>query len=103
MKDIAQRCERFSGADLAALVKEAKLRALTRDLETNADKDSDKNKDDYYSTNRYYREDDDLDEEESPPVVTLHDFELALSKVKPSVTEKDEHKYHELGKRQGKS
>lgn len=72
-------------------MKEAKLRALTRDLEVHSDQQ------DYYSTNRYYKDDSEEDDGEIP-IVTLADFELALTKVKPSVTEKDEQRYHELAR-----
>ena len=70
---VAQRCVRFSGADLAALVKEAKLSALCRDMES-------------------------TEEDQKPIVITREDFEDAFRKVGASVSAEEEKKYLELAK-----
>lgn len=70
LKSIADRCERFSGADLASLVREASINALAR---VNPLEDSD---------------------DKIP--LTAADFELALTKVHPSVSKEDEQKYLKL-------
>jgi ribosome biogenesis ATPase len=64
-----QACEGFSGADLAALVREAQLCALRLAISSG-------------TTNKIE--------------ITSDDFDLALSKVFPSVSKKDELKYQSL-------
>lgn len=71
LQSIAKQCKRFSGADLAALVREAGVEAVSR---------CDFN-------------------EENPNVqviITPEDFEKALRKTAPSVSEEDETKYLQL-------
>lgn len=63
------RCNGFSGADIASLVREASEAALRRNINN----------------------------ESSDLCVTEEDFEIALNKVKPSVTEIDEARYEALG------
>ncbi|KAH9619791.1 hypothetical protein KSS87_006631 [Heliosperma pusillum] len=67
--DIGERCENMSGADLAALVNEAAMAALEEKLTSNTTISSNIN--------------------------SLH-FEQALSKVKPSVSDKIKQSYHKL-------
>jgi len=64
----SNRLERFSGADLNSLVQEAALQALRRSCEV----------------------------VEANPKVTLLDFEVAMQKVKPSISKVDEKLYAEL-------
>ncbi|XP_074274947.1 cell division control protein 48 homolog C-like [Silene latifolia] len=67
--DIGERCENMSGADLAALVNEAAMAALEEKLTSNTTI--------------------------STKINSLH-FEQALSKVKPSVSDKIKQSYHKL-------
>lgn len=61
-----RRCEGYSGADLAALVKEAAIAALSECA---------------------------ADDDEARPVVALRHFEHALGKIAPSVSRRDEQRY----------
>lgn len=61
------RCDGYSGADLAALVKEAAIAALGEGAAG--------------------------DDDDAPPVLALRHFELALAKVLPSVSKRDEQRY----------
>jgi len=73
------RCEGFSGADCAALLREAALAAVTEffvDIEDAMQPDD--------TTKR------------APPQVTPKHFEQALSKVKPSVSPKDRARYDRM-------
>lgn len=67
LEDIAKRTERFSGADLANLVKEAATLAMRRSMDTNT-----------------YSE------------ISKSDFDLVLSRVKPSITLKMKEDYEKL-------
>ncbi|KAN0009647.1 hypothetical protein ACTFIU_006944 [Dictyostelium citrinum] len=63
------RCHSFSGADLSLLVKEAANHAISRGFDNNSTE---------------------------PDTVTMEDFIFALSKIKPSVSRKDELMYDKL-------
>lgn len=71
LEDIAldERCNGYSGADIASLVREASESALKRNI---------------------------LDENQ-PLCVTREDFEVAMNKVKPSVSDIDEARYESIG------
>lgn len=60
-----RRCDGYSGADLAALVKEAAIAALGECAP----------------------------DDDEPPIVRLCHFELALARIAPSVTKRDEARY----------
>ncbi|CDK28521.1 unnamed protein product [Kuraishia capsulata CBS 1993] len=80
-----ERCRNFSGADLSSLVREAGVVALKK---------------------RFFRgvvpdEANIQDEDHSKIFVTGDDLLLALSNVKPSVSDKDRMKYERLNKRLG--
>lgn len=69
---VSERCDGYSGADLAALVREAGVIALKRTLGS-------------------------FDSDETPTVlVHLNDFEQALAKVTPSVSAQQRRKYEVL-------
>lgn len=67
----SEHCEGFSGADLSALVREAQLSALKQAMESNL-------------------------EDGSKILIRQDDFHIALSKVFPSVSKKDEQAYAKL-------
>ena len=76
---VGERCDGFSGADLAALVREAGVVALKRTLGALDDMD------------------DDAEMSKSPKVfVDLHDFHQALGKVGPSVSAAQRRRYENL-------
>ena len=66
------RCDRFSGADLSALVKEAGMMALREQLDLSED------------------------ERKSNVFIQAKHFDIALSRVTPSVTEKDLRDYDRI-------
>eukprot|EP00794_Sanderia_malayensis_P019918 gene19918-21869_t len=72
------RCERFSGADLAALIREASVQSLKEFM-----KKQDKNE----------------SNEKQSIMVSLQHFEIALGKIRPSVTIEDRKWYDKLMKR----
>ncbi|CAN3372170.1 hypothetical protein DIURU_001871 [Diutina rugosa] len=91
LDDVAAQSDRFSGADLSALVREAGVSALKskffsqgslRDLE---------------SSGFVKPEEEDTDDIE----VTAHDFAKALASIKPSVSESDRARYERLSKKLG--
>lgn len=87
---IAKQCKRFSGADLYALVKEASVITLTRQLQSELEKKSENKMEvEENSTNVNGGVEEEL-------MVGQYDFELALKKVGPSVSEEDEVKYQSL-------
>ncbi|KAL5008322.1 hypothetical protein ScPMuIL_013903 [Solemya velum] len=73
MENVAmdKRCEGFSGADLTALVREASIAALKEVIKS-------------------------LDTCTAVPEVTTQHFETAFSKVRPSVTQKDQMRYAKM-------
>lgn len=75
----------FSGADLAALVREAGVFALKKKFYSNIDNLDEKVGD--------FKDDD------SENVVTMEDFENALRKVKASVSDEELKKYHGISRR----
>lgn len=91
-----ERCKNFSGADIAALVRESSVLALKRN---------------FFKTDEIMSvEENNLDKEfedlttNSPTedvIVYMKDFENALKKVKPSVSDKDRTRYDRLNKRMG--
>lgn len=91
-----ERCKNFSGADIAALLREASVLALKRS---------------FFKTEKIHSVlDNDLDKEfedlsvgiaEDEILVTMKDFTVALTKLKPSVSEKDRLKYDKLNKKMG--
>lgn len=85
------RCRNFSGADLSSLLREACVIALKKKFFKNKNiKDLD--------ASGFYEASDDVD---GDIVVTVDDFERALSSINPSVTDKDRQKYTKLSKRMG--
>ncbi|AMD21894.1 HFR039Cp [Eremothecium sinecaudum] len=90
------RCRNFSGADLAALVRESSVSALKRKFFSS---------DEIHSVldNNLEKEFDDLTVgvPSGDVLVTMQDFELALRKIKPSVSDRDRSKYNRLGKKMG--
>ncbi|ODV62333.1 putative AAA family ATPase RIX7 [Ascoidea rubescens DSM 1968] len=78
-----ERCKNFSGADIAALVREAGIMTLKKKFYTNISKGDE-------SIEK------ELSDEENEIEVTAIDFDNALKNVKPSVTESDRMKYKEL-------
>lgn len=91
-----ERCRNFSGADLAALVRESSVLALKRN---------------FFKTEEIHSVgDNNLDKEfedlsvgiaNEEVIVTLEDFKMALKKIKPSVSDKDRQKYDRLNKKMG--
>ncbi|QEU63082.1 Rix7 [Kluyveromyces lactis] len=91
-----ERCKNFSGADIAALVRESSVLALKRNFfktdeimsvgENNLDKEF---------------EDLTTNSPTEDVIVYMKDFENALKKVKPSVSDKDRTRYDRLNKRMG--
>ena len=91
-----ERCRNFSGADLAALVRESSVLALKRsffktdDIQSVGDNNLDKEFEDLTVGA--------LDEQ---VLVTANDFNRALQKIKPSVSDKDRAKYDKLNRKMG--
>lgn len=86
------RCENFSGADLSFLVREASVLALKRKFFKGKQiKELDESE--YYEESSLGDDNDVL--------VTLKDFDAALSNIKPSVSDKDRMKYEKLNRRMG--
>lgn len=91
-----ERCRNFSGADIAALLREASVLALKRSffksdmihsvLENDLDKEF---------------EDLSVGVSQEDVLVTMHDFINALKKIKPSVSDRDRLKYDKLNKKMG--
>lgn len=91
-----ERCKNFSGADIAALLREASVLALKRN---------------FFKTEKIHSVmENDLDKEfedlsvgkpEDEVLVTMKDFTTALTKLKPSVSERDRLKYDKLNKKMG--
>lgn len=91
-----ERCRNFSGADIAALLREASVLALKRS---------------FFKTDMIHSVlDNDLDKEfedlsvgvpQEDILVAMHDFTNALRKIKPSVSDKDRLKYDRLNKKMG--
>uniref|UniRef100_A0A7S4G498 AAA+ ATPase domain-containing protein n=1 Tax=Eutreptiella gymnastica TaxID=73025 RepID=A0A7S4G498_9EUGL len=73
-----KRCDGFSGADCAALVREAAVAAVTEFFDSMQD------------------DDDARDTTRDPPTVGVRHFETALQKVKPSVSVKDRTRYEQM-------
>ena len=71
---VAKRCEGFSGADLAALVREAAVHALTRSGSLAVDEDV-------------------------ACSVCMSDFDAALGRVAPSVSERDRRAYARMSEK----
>jgi len=67
LSEIAKRTERFSGADLANLVREAAILAMKRSLRTN-----------------------------TPSLITMNDFLTVLPNIKPSITLRMKEEYEKL-------
>ncbi|AJV55479.1 Rix7p [Saccharomyces cerevisiae YJM1342] len=91
-----EKCNNFSGADLAALVRESSVLALKRkffqseEIQSVLDNDLDKEFEDLSVG---------VSGEEI--IVTMSDFQSALRKIKPSVSDKDRLKYDRLNKKMG--
>ncbi|AJV52338.1 BBF_HP2_G0034930.mRNA.1.CDS.1 [Saccharomyces cerevisiae] len=91
-----EKCINFSGADLAALVRESSVLALKRkffqseEIQSVLDNDLDKEFEDLSVG---------VSGEEI--IVTMSDFRSALRKIKPSVSDKDRLKYDRLNKKMG--
>lgn len=75
-------CENYSGADLAALVKEASTISLRKILSLQHASDSNMNEDDGQLSEAF--------------AVTLADFETAVQKITPSVSKAQMRKYQSL-------
>lgn len=91
-----ERCRNYSGADLAALVRESSILALKRSF--------------FKSDQIQSVFENDLDKEfedlsvgvsEDQILVTMDDFNKAMSMIKPSVSDKDRAKYDKLNKKMG--
>ncbi|QHS74715.1 putative AAA family ATPase RIX7 [Saccharomyces paradoxus] len=91
-----EKCNNFSGADLAALVRESSVLALKRkffqseEIQSVLDNDLDKEFEDLSVG---------VSGEEI--IVSMSDFRNALRKIKPSVSDKDRLKYDRLNKKMG--
>lgn len=91
-----EKCNNFSGADLAALVRESSVLALKRkffqseEIQSVLDNDLDKEFEDLSVG---------VSGEEI--IVAMSDFRSALRKIKPSVSDKDRLKYDRLNKKMG--
>lgn len=90
------RCNNFSGADIAALVREAAVLALKRSFFKTDEIQS-------VGENDLDKEFEDLTTNVTTDEVLVHmkDFENALKKVKPSVSDKDRIRYDRLNKKMG--
>ncbi|KAG0022405.1 hypothetical protein BGZ81_008547 [Podila clonocystis] len=93
-----RRCENFSGADLASLVREAGMSALRITLrKLNAmGKAGEKLSDAHGSTGLIGVDGPSLDLLSTPITVTWSDFDMAFTKVSPSVSPQDKLKYDKL-------
>lgn len=91
-----ERCRNFSGADLAALVRESSVLALKRnffkndEIQSIVENDLDKEFEDLTTSGPT-----------EEVIVTMKDFQNALRKIKPSVSDKDRLKYDRLNKKMG--
>lgn len=93
---IDERCKNYSGADLAALVRESSVLALKRSFFKTDEIQS-------VASNDLDKEFEDLSVGVSSEnvIVTVADFNAALRKIKPSVSDKDRLKYDRLNKKMG--
>lgn len=91
-----ERCRNFSGADLAAIVRESAVSALKRSFFKNDEIQS-------IEENNLDKEFEDLSVgmDSTQILVNMNDFQKALSKIKPSVSDKDRAKYDKLNKKMG--
>ena len=91
-----ERCRNFSGADLAALIRESSIIALKRNFFRNNEIQS-------IAENDLDKEFEDLtvDTPSDKVIVTMDDFWKALKKIKPSVSDKDRSKYERLNRKMG--
>lgn len=90
-----EKCKNFSGADLAALVRESAVLALKRNFFKLGEVQS-------VLHNDLDKEFEDLTVGMTADViVTMTDFQMALQKIKPSVSEKDRTKYDRLNRKMG--
>lgn len=85
---VKSRCDGFSGADLAALVREAGVLALRRSLV-------------FLGQVEVQREDEEVIGDATEVKVGVEDFEKALETVGPSVTSGQRRKYEALRKKHG--
>lgn len=91
-----ERVRNFSGADLASLVRESSVSALKRSFFKNNEIQS-------VGENDLDKEFEDLSVgvEDQQIIVGMDDFNRALQKIKPSVSDKDRTKYDKLNKKMG--
>lgn len=91
-----ERCRNFSGADLAALIRESSIIALKRNFFQNNEIQS-------IAENDLDKEFEDLTvgSPSDKVIVTMDDFWRALKKIKPSVSDKDRSKYERLNRKMG--
>lgn len=90
LDDIAAQCDRFSGADLSSLVREAGVLALKQRFFTKSLKELESLG--FVAAG---------EEGEDDIVVTSHDFATALASIRPSVSESDRARYERLLKKMG--
>ena len=86
-----ERCRNFSGADLSSLVKEAAVSALKRSF-FHSHKLLNLDLSQFYDVN---------DDNEIDIKVNKSDFDQALSRIRPSVSDRDRAKYERLNKKLG--
>lgn len=93
-----ERCDNFSGADLASLVREAGMSALRSTLKTLNDmgKAGEKLDDNRGQTSLIGLDGPSSDLLSTPILVTWNDFDTAFTKVSPSVSPQDKMKYDKL-------
>ncbi|KAF9147731.1 hypothetical protein BG015_010583 [Linnemannia schmuckeri] len=93
-----ERCENFSGADLASLVREAGMSALRTTLKTLNDmgKAGEKLDDNRGQASLIGVDGPSSDLLSTPILVTWNDFDTAFTKVSPSVSPQDKMKYDKL-------
>ncbi|OAQ30143.1 AAA-domain-containing protein [Linnemannia elongata AG-77] len=93
-----ERCENFSGADLASLVREAGMSALRTTLKTLNDmgKAGEKLDDNRGQASLIGMDGPTSDLLSTPILVTWNDFDTAFTKVSPSVSPQDKMKYDKL-------
>ena len=91
-----ERVRNFSGADLASLVRESSVSALKRSFFKNNEIQS-------VGENDLDKEFEDLSVgiDDQQIIVGMDDFNRALQKIKPSVSDKDRLKYDKLNKKMG--
>ncbi|CAR23306.1 putative AAA family ATPase RIX7 [Lachancea thermotolerans CBS 6340] len=89
-----ESCRNFSGADLAALIRESSVLALKRSFFRTEEVHS-------ITENNLEKEFGELNTSSEDVIVTMQDFSNALKKVKPSVSDKDRQKYERLNKKMG--